>query len=137
MNAERLFIAIVTTGLLVSCAPMTSHEAIQNTNMRTAAKNAKTRSDHDAIAKHFEDAARDMQAKISEQKKLLEQYESERLYGWQSHNLKSQTSALIRKYEQTVQSNMKQATSHRHMAWRFEEDRYAIDGGQAPHARKN
>lgn len=137
MNVERFFIAIITMGLLASCAPMTSHEAIQNTNMRTATKNAKTRGDHNALAKHFEETAREMEAKISEQKKLLEQYESERLYGWQSHNLKSQTTALIRKYEQAVQSNMKQAASHRHMALGFEEDRYAIHGGQAPRARSN
>ena len=138
MNAERFFIAIITIGLLASCAPMTSHEAIQNTNKRTATKSAKTRSDHNALAKHFEDAAREMQAKVSEQKKLLEQYESERLYGWQSHNLKSQTLALIRKYEQTARSNMKQATSHYQMALGFEEDHhYAIHGGQLPSSRNN
>lgn len=137
MNAERLFIAIVTMGLLASCAPMTPYEAVQNTNMRTATKSAKTRSDHNALAKHFEDAAREMQAKISEQKKLLEQYESEHLYGWQSHNLKSQTTALIRKYEQTARLNMKEATSHRQMALGFEEHHYAIHGGQVPRSRNN
>lgn len=137
MNAERFFIAIIAMGLLASCAPMTSHEAIQNTNMRTATKNAKTRSDHNALAKHYEDAAREMETKISEQKKLLEQYENEQLYGWQSHNLKSQTTALIRKYEQTARSNMKQAASHHQMALGFEEYHYAIHGGQAPRARNN
>ncbi|SCY58637.1 hypothetical protein [Nitrosospira sp. Nsp13] len=137
MNAERFFIAIITIGLLASCAPMTSHEAIQNTNMRTTTKNAKTRSDHSALAKHFEETAREMEAKVSEQKKLLEQYESEHLYGWQSHNLKSQTAALIRKYEQTARSNMKQATSHRQMALGFEENHYAIHNGRVPRARNN
>lgn len=137
MNAERFFIAIITMGLLASCAPMTSHEAIQNTNMRTATKNAKTRSDHNALAKHFEETAREMEAKVSEQKKLLEQYESEHFYGWQSHNLKSQTTALIRKYEQTARLNMKEATSHRQMALGFEDHNYAIHGRQAPRSRNN
>lgn len=137
MNAGRFLIAIIAIGLLASCASMTSHEAIQNVNTRTAAKNAKTRSDHNALAKHYENTAREMETKISEQKKLLEQYESEQLYGWQSHNLKSQTTALIRKYEQTARSNMKQAISHRQMALGFEEYHSAIHDGQAPHARNN
>ncbi|KIO49084.1 hypothetical protein [Nitrosospira sp. NpAV] len=131
MNAGRFFIAMIAMGLLASCASMTSHEAIRNVN---AAKNAKTRSDHNALAKHHEDTAREMEAKISEQKKLLEQYENEQLYGWQSHNLKSQTTALIRKYEQTARSNMKQAATHRQMALGYH---YAIQGGQAPRAGNN
>jgi hypothetical protein len=137
MNAERLFVALITIGLLASCAPMTSYETVQNTNMRTAAKSAKTRSDHNALAKRFEDTAREMQAKVGEQKKLLEQYENEHLYGWQSHNLKSHTLALIRKYEQTARSTMKEATSHRQMALGFEEHTYATHGGQAPRSRNN
>lgn len=73
-------------------------------------------SEHSVLAKHFEDAAREMQAKADEQKKLLEQYEQIKLYGWQSHNLKSRTAALIRKYEQDARSNMKEAAIHRQIA---------------------
>ncbi|HVW63459.1 MAG TPA: hypothetical protein VHB01_00470 [Nitrosospira sp.] len=81
-----------------------------------AVQNAVTPSDHYALAKHFEDAAREMQAKAEEKKALLAQYEKMHLYGWQSHNLKSRTTALIRKYEQAAQSNGKEAASHLQMA---------------------
>lgn len=79
---------------------MDSHEAIQDPSIRMAAENAVTQCDHYVLAEHFEDAARKMLVKVEEKKALLEQYEKIRLYGWQSHNLKSRTSALIRKYEQ-------------------------------------
>ena len=72
--------------------------------------------EHSVLAKHFEDAAREMQAKADEQKKLLEKYEQIQLYGWQSHNLKSRTAALIRKYEQDARSNMKEAAVHSQIA---------------------
>ena len=69
---------------------------------------------------NFEEAAKEMQAKAEEKKVLLEQYEKMRLYGWQSHNLKSRTSALIRKYEQAVQSNVGEAALHLQIARKLE-----------------
>jgi hypothetical protein len=99
---------------------MDPYEAIQDPVMRMAAENAVTQCDHYVLAEHFEDAARKMLAKVEEKKALLEQYEKMRLYGWQSHNLKSRTSALIRKYEQAARSNMRHASSQRQKAYEFE-----------------
>lgn len=115
---------LVAMGLLASCVPMTSYEAVQNTNIRAAAKNARTRGDHDALIKHHEDSSREMQAKANEQKKLLEQYEKEQLYGWQAHKSKSQTQALIRKYEQAARSEMKEAVPHRQIVSGPEKSNY-------------
>lgn len=111
-----IFTALAVVGLLAACAPMSTNLAKEDLATQIAIQNATTQSDHDALAKRFEDAAKEMQAKADEKKTLLEQYEKIRLYGWQSHNLKSRTLALIRKYEQAAQSNIREAASHRQMA---------------------
>ena len=118
-----IFTLLFLVGLLGACAPMSknvvkervaSHAAIQ--------QNTATPSEHHALAKHFEDAAREMQAKAEEQKALLQRYENGNLYGWQSHSLKSNALALIRKYEQAAQSKMREAVSHRQTAQKLEEN---------------
>ena len=115
-----IFTALTLTGLLAACAPMSTNIAQEDAATQMAVQNATTQSDHYVLAKHFEDAAKEMQAKADEKKALLEQYEKMRLYGWQSHNLKSRTSALIRKYEQAVQSNVGEAALHRQVARKLE-----------------
>jgi hypothetical protein len=96
---------------------MSPHEAVQNPTIRKAAQTARTRSDHDALSRYFEGAAKEMQTKAAEQKKLLEHYEEKGyLYGRQAQDLKSHTAALVRKYEETAEENIKEATLHRKMA---------------------
>jgi hypothetical protein len=109
-------------GLLSACAPMSKNVVKEGATSHVAIQNATTLRDHHALAKHFEDAAREMRAKAEEQKALLQQYENGNLYGWQSHSLKSNALALIRKYEQAAQSKMKEAISHRQMAQKLEEN---------------
>ena len=113
----RTLLAAMSLGLLAACAQMTPLEAVQNTNVRKASQNARTRSDHDALAKYFENTAKQMHSKADEQKKLLEHYEQKSyLYGRQAQDLKSHTSALVRKYEETEEASIKEATLHRRMA---------------------
>jgi hypothetical protein len=113
----RTFFAALSLGLLASCAQMGPHDAIQNTNVRKAAQSARTRSDHDALSKYFENAAREMRAKAREQKQLLEHYESKSyLYGRQAQDLKSHTGAMVRKYEDRAEENIKEANAHRQIA---------------------
>jgi hypothetical protein len=119
---SKFFSALALTGLLAACAPMSTNLAKDDLAIQIAIQNATTRSDHYALAKRFEEAAKEMQAKADEKKALLKQYEKIRLYGWQSHNLKSRTSALIRKYEQAAESNMREAALHRQMARKLEGD---------------
>jgi hypothetical protein len=116
----KFCVVLSMPGLLASCTYMSSYEAIKDPVIRTVVKNAATQSDHYALARHFEDAAKEMQAKAEEKKVLLEQYEKMRLYGWQSHNLKSRTLALIRKYEQAARSNMRHASAQRQKARNLE-----------------
>jgi hypothetical protein len=112
-------LALVTfLGLLGSCTinphPMDMTQSVQS---------AKTGSDHERLAKHYEDAAKEMQAKAAEHKKLLAQYEANnRLYGeWagfakQSSSLISHCQGLVRIYEQAAFENVSMAESHRQMA---------------------
>lgn len=115
--STRTFFAALSISILAACAQMGPHEAVQNPTIRKATQNARTRSDHDALSKYFEGAAKEMQTKAAEQKKLLEHYEEKGyLYGRQAQDLKSHTAALVRKYEETAKENIKEATLHRQMA---------------------
>lgn len=130
MKTRTLFAAL-SLGLLASCAQMTPHEAIQNTNVRKAVQNARTRSDHDALTMYFEGAAKEMQTKAEEQKRLLEHYEQKSyLYGRQAQDLKSHTWALARKYEETAEANIKEAAVHRQMALEAEQRSYVAQDDQ-------
>ncbi|HVW64428.1 MAG TPA: hypothetical protein VHB01_05380 [Nitrosospira sp.] len=135
IKVKDSFAVLFLLGLLAVGAPIGTVKA--ENLPESAIQTATSRSDHIVLAKHFEDAAREMQAKADEQKKLLEQYEGMHLYGRQSHNLKSQTTALIRKYEQAARSNMKEAMAHRQMAQQVKPD-YAIHGNsQIPQTVSN
>ena len=86
-------------------------------DMTQAVQSARTRSDHENLAKHYEDAAKEMQAKAAEHKKLLGQYEANKsLYGKQSSSLISHCQGLVRIYEQAAAENMSMVESHRQMA---------------------
>ncbi len=87
-------------------------------NMTEAIQNAKSRSDHEALAKHYEDAAKEMQLKADEHKKLLGEYETRNaLYdGRHTQNLISHCKRLVRIYEQAAAENLSMADSHRQMA---------------------
>ena len=105
-------VAVFGLGLLDSCTinphPMDMTQAVQS---------AKTRSDHDALSKHYEDAAKEMQLKVEEHKKSLAQYEANKsLYGKQAQSLISHCQGLVRIYEQAVAENKSMAESHRQMA---------------------
>jgi hypothetical protein len=77
----------------------------------------KTRSDHEALAKHYEDAAKEMQEKADDHKKMLGQYEAKKaLYGKQAQSLISHCQGLVRNYEQAAAENRNMADSHRQMA---------------------
>jgi hypothetical protein len=113
MNKGVSLAAFVLSGLLASCTinphPMDMTEAIQN---------ARTRSDHEALAKHYEDTAKEMQEKADEHRKLLAQYEAKNaLYdGRHNQNLVSHCQRLVNIYEQAAGENRSMAQSHREMA---------------------
>ena len=103
---------VAILGLLGSCT-INPHSM----DMTQAVQSAKTGSDHENLAKHYEDAAKDMQAKAAEHKKLLAQYEANKgLYRSQSSSLISHCQGLVRIYEQAAAENLSMVESHRQMA---------------------
>ena len=100
-------------GLLTACAEMNPHPM----DMSVAVRNAGTKADHEALAKHYDVEADEMQLKVDEHKKLLSQYESKAyLYGRQAQSFKDHCQWLINAYEKAVDANRKMAEMHRGMA---------------------
>ena len=133
-KAKDTFAILSLLGLLAVGAPISTVKA--ENLPESAIQTVASTSEHSVLARRFEGAAYEMQAKADEQKTLLEQYEQTHLYGWQAHNLKSHTTALIRKYEQAARANMKEAMAHRQMAQQSKPD-YAIHGDQMPQTGSN
>ena len=140
--SAKILAALSMFALLVSVTPMASAAAdpTDTPEIRAAIQNAVTRGDHVAVAKYYEDAAVELQAKLKEKKELLEHYEDKSyLYGRQAQDLQSHTQALVRKYDQTVKANMREAALYRKLAVQLPEDRAvpdtqnmtAANGGQA------
>lgn len=110
---KKIFVASMAAGvLLISCAQRNPHPM----DMTQAVQDAKTPADHAALAEHYDEAAREMQGKVDEHKKLLGQYEAKSyLYGKQAQTLKAHCQALIHAYEQAAESNRQLAADHRQM----------------------
>lgn len=114
MQIRTFVAALAALGLLASCAQLNPYHPM---DMTQAIQSAKTSADHEALAKHYEDTAKRMQAKVQENKKRLEQYETQSYhYGREAEDLKAHSQALIRFYGQAAEANMKIAESHRKMA---------------------
>jgi hypothetical protein len=111
---SRLSLALlITLGLLASCAHIDPHPM----DMTQAERSAKTRADHNALARHYEDAAKAMQARAEAEKKMLAEFQNHAYYyGRQAEDLKEHSEALIRLYEQAADANMRMAKSHQRMA---------------------
>ena len=67
MKTKLLISLFLTLGLLAACAEMNPHPM----DMSQAVQNAKSKADHEALAEHYEEAAKEMQLKVEEHKKLL------------------------------------------------------------------
>jgi endonuclease III len=86
-------------------------------DMTQALQSAKSRSDHEALARHYQEAAKEMQAKAEEHKKLLAHYQAKKdLYRKQAQDLINHCQGLIRVYEQAAADNLAMAKSHREIA---------------------
>ncbi|MEW6037173.1 MAG: hypothetical protein AB1648_02820 [Pseudomonadota bacterium] len=103
----------LTLGLLASCAQPNPHPM----DMTAAVQSAKTRADHEALAAHYEQAAKDAAIKIDEHKQLLDQYKTRGyLYGKQALNFQSHCEAIIRSYQQIANDNSEMAKMHLQLA---------------------
>ncbi len=113
MNAIKAVLISVILGLMAGCAQPYSMD------MSEAIQNAKTKTDHEALAAHYEQMARDMRAESEEHKKRLVEYqailpkEDQEYYEFVDH-----CSKLIKIYAQAENENLELARLHRQMASR-------------------
>lgn len=115
---KMIFLMIVLMlGFLAGCAQMNPIGGVQGNEFYSAKMRAIDSNNHDALAKHYEDTANEMKAKLQEQKKLLEEYEGHsNSYGRRGQDLQSHITAKIRQYEKSIKENLKEAAIHRKMA---------------------
>ncbi|SCZ84819.1 conserved exported hypothetical protein [Nitrosomonas mobilis] len=103
-----LFASFTSFAQIVNPHPMDMAEAIQN---------AKTSADHEELANHYEDAAKDMQLMAQEYKKRLGPYKRKsHIFGKSAQHLQAHCKKLIKIYEQAAEENKIMADSHRKMA---------------------
>ncbi len=112
MKTKLLISLFLTLGLLSACAEMNPHPM----DMSQAVQSAESKADHEALAQHYEEAAKEMQLKVEEHKKLLNQYQSKGyLYGRQAEDLKAHCQRLIDVYEKAAEENLSMAKLHRQL----------------------
>jgi hypothetical protein len=130
MMKARMLFAAFSLGLMASCAQMTLSEAPQTESVPAIAQNARMPSDHLALTRHYENTAREMGNKAEEQKRLLKHYdEKSYLYGRQAQDLKSHAAALVRKYNEVMAENIREAAAHRQLALeQIRRDKVTRDG---------
>lgn len=126
MKMKSIFAALSLFGLLVALNP-SAVAMNENFDIRTAIQNARTSSDHENVAKYYEDAATELQAKVYEKKELLEHYQDKSyLYGRRTQDLQAHTDALLRNYKKALKVSMEEAVAHRKMALKLEESNHAV-----------
>ena len=112
MKTAKFVVVLSMLGLLASCAQMAPFEA-RNADTHRVAENARTYFDHDTVARQYEIIAKELLAEVEKKKKLLDNYEDKSyLYGKRAQDMRSHTSALLRKYEKAVEEAVKQAALH-------------------------
>jgi pyruvate kinase len=124
MKMKQMAIILSLLGLSALLTPVArAVEANDVSNILVAAQNATTPTEHEAIAKYYEDTVKAMRAKLQEQQQLLEHYQDKSyLYARQAQDLQAHADALARRYEQAVKTNTQEVTLHRQMALQAEEN---------------
>ncbi|MCC2682456.1 MAG: hypothetical protein K0S36_2020 [Nitrosospira multiformis] len=124
MKIDKIIATFSLLSLIVAMSlPVQATAEIENFDVDAASRNAVTRSDHEAVARYYDNAAVETHAKAQEQKRLLEQYEDKSyLYGREAQDMLAHTYALARKYEKETRANTKEAALHRQMASQLEEN---------------
>lgn len=101
----KLLIIPVLVCLLSACSNMNSHATDVDLIVQ-----------HDALIKHFEEEAKQIQIKINEHKKFLSQFVSKRyVYGRHAEDLKAHSQEVINLYEKAVVANREMADIFRDM----------------------
>lgn len=91
----KLLVPLFLVCLLPACSTMNSHATDVDLIVQ-----------HDALIRHFEEEANQIQMKIDEHKKFLSQFESKSyVYGRHAEDLKTHSEEVINLYEKAVAAN--------------------------------
>jgi ABC-type Fe3+-citrate transport system substrate-binding protein len=113
MKTKLLIFLLSALVVLVACSEMKTHPM----DMSQAVQSASTQADHEALAKHYDEVADEMQLKVDEHKKLLADYHAKSYkYGRQGPIFEQHCQMLINAYESAVTANRGMAEAHRAMA---------------------
>ena len=117
MRTNTFWIVVLALGILSGCAQMSPIASNHSNEIRSIELGSIDPNNHNAVAKHYEDAADEIKAKLQAQKKLLEEYEGHNYYyGRRGQDAQSHITANIRHFESSIKENLKEATIHRKMA---------------------
>ncbi len=109
---KSMIIAGMTLGAMAGCQ-MNPHPM----DMTAAIQSAKTKADHETLATHYEEAAKDAETKVAEHKKLLNDYKQHSyLYGKQGEQFVEHCESLISSYKKAVDANLAMAKMHHQLA---------------------
>jgi outer membrane murein-binding lipoprotein Lpp len=135
-TTERLVAVLSAVTLLASCAETSPLER-KNANSHVASEKAKRPADHDRLARQYENAAKQLQAKAEEQKKLLQHYEEKSyLYGRQAQDNESHAAAMFSKYQHDAAETMQQAAFHHRMASELAKREHAGQIAETPRLKQ-
>ena len=117
MRTNTFWIGILALGFLAGCAQMSPVTSSHSNEIRNAGLGSIDPNDHRAVAKHYEDVAKELKAKLEAQKDQLEEYARHNYYyGRKGQNFRSHTQANIRHLENSIKENMDEAAIHQKMA---------------------
>lgn len=112
MNKKIFLALIVSAALATACTQMKTHPM----DMSAAVAGAKTGADHTNLATHYDEVAKDMDAKVVEHKKLLAHYQKESyLHPKQTPSMADHCQMLINLYQKAAEENRMMAEAHRKM----------------------
>lgn len=109
---KTIVIAGLTLGAVAGC-----QQNPHPMDMTAAIQSAKTKADHEDLATHYEEAAKEAEAKVEEHKKLLNDYKQHSyLYGRQGDSFIEHCESIINSYQKVVSANKEMAKMHHQLA---------------------
>lgn len=85
-------------------------------DMDTMIQSATTKADHEALATHYEQEAKALQAKAAEHQKMAQAYGKSGVYSQTKSNLRQHCVVLTSKYQEAANEYLELAKQHRQLA---------------------
>ncbi len=111
--AGRYWIVSFILALLTACAPVNSLTSTRHAETDLAKQDNQGNSDHNTLARQYENLAEEMQARAQETKVILEHKSHSSHFGKNWNNFKLHAEFKVRKYEQAAEEYREKAAYHR------------------------